>query len=82
MSGPVWKLVRVAGACSSCGETVPELLAVGTVADFEFRPDFRYCRACYERYRDHRDELDQPAVLEQQRPTAVSRPVAVGDTGE
>ena len=74
MSGPVWKLLRLEGPCDSCGEKVPELLAVGTVVDFTFRTDSRFCRECYERYKGHRDELDPRAVDEQQFPPLVSRP--------
>ena len=79
MSGPVWKLLKVPGTCGACGETAGELLAVGTVVDFEFRPDSAFCPACYERYAGRRDELDQRAVAEQRAPRAVSRPSAVPD---
>ena len=74
MSGPVWKVLRHEGTCDSCGETVPELLAVGTVVDFSFRPDSRFCHICYERYKGRHDELDQNAVAEQKAPLFVSRP--------
>ncbi len=79
MSGPVWKLLKVSGTCDACGEASPELLAVGTVVDFEFRPDFRFCPSCYERYKGRRDELDPRAVAEQKAPPAISRPDAVSD---
>ena len=74
MSGPVWKVVRISGPCDSCGETVPERFGVGTVVDFEFRPDSMFCAVCYERYKGHRDELDPKAVAEQRVPPLVSRP--------
>ena len=74
MSGPVWKILRMPGACDSCGEKFDELLAVGTVVDFEFRPDFAFCRACYDRYQGRHDELDPRAVAQQQVPPVVSRP--------
>ncbi len=79
MSGPVWKVLKVPGTCSSCGETSPELFAVGTLVDFEFRPDSAFCPACYERYAGHRGELDQRAVADQRAPRAISRPTAVSD---
>jgi hypothetical protein len=74
MSGPVWKLLRLSGARDSCGENVKERLAVGTVVDFSFHPDFSFCPVCYERYKGRRDELNQKAVEEQQIPPFVSRP--------
>ena len=74
MSGPVWKRLKLTGPCDSCGETVDELLAVGTVVDFEFRPDSRFCHVCYDRYQGHRDELDPSAVADQQKPRLISRP--------
>ena len=74
MSGPVWKKLRRPGACDSCGEKVDELLAVGTVVDFAFRPDFAFCPVCYERYKGRHDELDPKAVAEQKVPPLVSRP--------
>lgn len=74
MSGPVWKILRLEGTCDSCGEKAPELLAVGTVVDFAFRPDSRFCHVCYERYKGHRDELDPRAVAEQKIPPFLSRP--------
>lgn len=79
MSGPVWKLLKLTGPCDSCGEKVDELLAVGTVVDFEFRPDSRFCRVCYERYKGHRDELDPEAVADQQKPRLISRPNSDSD---
>lgn len=79
MSGPVWKLLRAPGTCDSCGEEQGELLAVGTVVDFTFRPDSRFCRTCYDRYRGRHDELDQPAVAEQRAPSVISRPSGVSD---
>lgn len=82
MSGPVWKLLRLEGTCDACGEASAELLAVGTVVDFEFRPETRYCRACYERYKGHRDELHPRAVAEQRAPSLLSRPNAVPDLPE
>jgi len=66
--------MRLEGVCDSCGEKVPELLAVGTVVDFAFRPDSSFCRVCYERYKGRRDELDQRANDEEQLPPLVSRP--------
>ena len=74
MSGPVWKRLKLTGPCDSCGETVDELLAVGTVVDFEFRPDSRFCHDCSDRYQGHRDELDPSAVADQQKPRLISRP--------
>lgn len=74
MSGPVWKILRTPGTCDSCGEDAAELLAVGTVVDFSFHADSRFCRVCYERYRGRHDELDPKAVSEQQAPPLVSRP--------
>ncbi len=82
MSGPVWKLLKVTGTCDSCGERVSELLSVGTVVDFAFRPDFRFCRPCYDRYAGRHDDLDPKAVDEQQRPPLISRPDAVEDVPE
>lgn len=82
MSGPVWKRLRLEGTCDACGETVKELLAVGTVVDFTFRPDFRYCPACYERYRGRHDELHPQAVAEQQNPPLLSRPSDIPDLPE
>ncbi len=69
----------MAATCDSCGESVERLLATGTVVDFEFRPDFRYCEACYEKYRGHRDELNPRAVAEQKVPPLVSRPIQKSD---
>lgn len=74
MSGPVWKILRHPGTCDVCGEEAPQLLAVGTVADFAFRPDSRFCPSCYERYHERHDELDPKAVAEQRVPPLVSRP--------
>ena len=54
------------GSCDSCGEGADELLAVGTVVDYAFRPDYRFCRACYDRYEGRHDELHPKAVAEQQ----------------
>lgn len=82
MSGPVWKRLRLEGTCDSCGETLAELLAVGTVVDFTFRPDFRYCPACYERYRGRHDELHPKAVAEAQDPPLISRPTSDSDLPE
>lgn len=79
MSGPVWKRLRAKGTCDSCGETSDTLLAVGTVADFAFRPDSKFCPACYERYRGRHDELDPKAVAEQKLPPVISRPISEGD---
>ena len=33
------KLMKATGTCDSCGEGVSELLSVGTVVDFAFRPE-------------------------------------------
>ena len=74
MSGPVWKILHLEGSCDSCGERQQELLAVGTVVDFAFRIDSRFCKACYEKYKGRHDELDQKAVDEQQVPPLISRP--------
>ncbi len=74
MSGPVWKILRTPGTCDVCGEDVPELYAVGTVVDYAFTPDSRFCRVCYDRYRERHDELDPRAVAEQRTPPFVSRP--------
>ncbi len=82
MSGPVWKLLRTPGACDSCGESANELLSVGTVVDYAFRPDFRFCRACYDRYEGRHDELHPKAVAEQQLPPVISRPDSVEDVPE
>lgn len=82
MSGPVWKRLRLEGTCDSCGETSAELLAVGTVVDFIFRPEFRYCPACYERYRGRHDELHPRAVAESQDPPLISRPTDDSDLPE
>jgi hypothetical protein len=79
MSGPVWKLLRTPGACDSCGESVSELLAVGTLVDYAFRPDYRFCRPCYDRYDGRHDELHPKAVAEQRAPALVSRPDSVED---
>ena len=79
MSGPVWKLLKTLGTCDSCGENAPELLAVGTVVDFAFRPDSRFCRTCYDRYAGRHDELHQKAVDEQRAPALVSRPDSLED---
>lgn len=82
MSGPVWKLLRTPGVCDSCGESVPELLSVGTVVDYAFRPDYRFCRTCYDRYGGRHDDLDPKAVAEQQLPPLISRPDSVEDVPE
>ena len=82
MSGPVWKRLRLEGTCDSCGEKANELLAVGIVVDFAFRPDFRYCPACYRRYGGRHDELDPQAVAEQRAPSLISRPDAESDLPE
>lgn len=79
MSGPVWKVLRLSGTCDACGETADRLLSTGTVVDFEFRPDFRFCPVCYERYKGRRDELNPRAVAEQKAPPFISRPNAVSD---
>ncbi len=79
MSGPVWKRLRLEGTCDSCGVKASELLAVGIVVDFAFRPDFRYCPACYEKYKGRHDELHPQAVADQQTPGLISRPDAVSD---
>ena len=70
MSGPVWKRLRLKGTCDACGETCDELLASGTVVDFTFTPDSRYCPSCYARYAGRYDELNPKAVAEQQNPPA------------
>ncbi len=75
MSGPVWKLLRLPGTCDACGEKADELLAVGIVVDFAFRPDSRFCRSCYERYKGHHDAPAQKAVAEQKVPPVLSRPI-------
>ena len=82
MSGPVWKRLRLEGTCDACGAASKELFAVGTVVDFSFRPDFRYCPACYERYRGRHDELHPQAVAEQQTPPVISRPSGDSDLPE
>jgi len=82
MSGPVWKRLRLEGTCDACGAASRELLAVGTVVDFCFRPDFRFCPACYERYRGRHDELHPQAVAEQQDPPVISRPSGDSDLPE
>ncbi len=82
MSGPVWKRLRLERTCDSCGETFQELYAVGTVVDFAFRPDFRYCATCYERYRGRHDELHPQAVAEQRVPPFLSRPTSESDLPE
>ena len=74
--------LRLEGTCDSCGDHASELLAVGTVVDFAFRPKFRYCAACYEKYGGRHDELDPEAVAEQQEPSLISRPDAVSDLPE
>ena len=79
MSGPVWKRLRLKGTCDACGETCDELFASGTVVDFAFTPDSRYCASCYTRYAGRYDELNPKAVDEQQNPPALSRPIAKGD---
>ena len=79
MSGPVWKRLRLEGTCDACGETVDELLASGTVSDFKFTPDARYCLSCYTRYAGRYDELNPGAVDEQQVPPVISRPISTGD---
>lgn len=79
MSGPVWKRLRLRGTCDACGETCDELFASGTVVDFKFTPDSRYCASCYARYTGRYDELNPKAVAEQQNPPALSRPIAKGD---
>ena len=66
--------MRTPGTCDVCGEEVVQHFAVGTVVDFSFTPDSRFCPACYERYRGRHDELDPKAVAEQQAPPLVSRP--------
>ncbi|MCG3193586.1 MAG: hypothetical protein DIJKHBIC_02840 [Thermoanaerobaculia bacterium] len=71
--------MRMSGPCDCCGETADELLAVGTVADFVFRPDFAYCRVCYDRYNGRHDELHPEAVAEQRAPRLISRPDDVSD---
>jgi len=82
MSGPVWKLLKMPGTCDSCGESASELLSVGTVVDYAFRPEYRFCRSCYDRYGGRHDELHQKAVDEQQLPPVVSRPDSVEDVPE
>ena len=79
MSGPVWKRLKTEGPCDACGTAVPELLAVGTVVDFSFRPDSRFCSSCYERYKGRHDELDPRAVADQKRPPLISRPISESD---
>jgi hypothetical protein len=79
MSGPVWKRLRLKGTCDACGETCDELLASGTVSDFAFTPDSRYCLSCYTRYAGRYDELNPRAVDEQQAPPVISRPISKGD---
>lgn len=82
MSGPVWKLLHLPGTCDSCGDAADELLAVGIVVDFAFRPDFRYCRPCYDRYGGRHDELHPQAVAEQRAPKLLSRPSSESDIPE
>ena len=82
MSGPVWKRLRLTGTCDSCGTSVPELLAVGTVVDFSFRTDSKFCPVCYERYRGRHDELDPQAVAEQKAPPLISRPISESDVAD
>lgn len=79
VSGPVWKRLRQRGTCDSCGETFDELFAVGTVFDFAFQPDSKFCSTCYVRYAGRYDQLDPKAVDEQQLPPVLSRPIASGD---
>ena len=79
MSGPIWKRLRLEGTCDSCGEKASELLAVGILVDFAFRPNFRFCATCYEKYHGRRDELDPAAAAEQQRPRLISIPVTKSD---
>jgi hypothetical protein len=71
--------MRMSGTCDCCGETSSELLAVGTVSDFVFRPDFSYCRVCYDRYQGRHDDLNQQAVADQQAPRLISRPDSISD---
>ena len=79
MSGPIWKRLRLEGTCDSCGEKASELLAVGILVDFAFRPNFRFCATCYEKYHGRHDELDPEAAAEQQRPRLISIPVTKSD---
>ena len=79
MSGPVWKRLRLKGTCDACGETCDELLASGTVSDFAFTPDSRYCLSCYDALRGPVRRAEPRAVDEQQAPPVISRPISTGD---
>ncbi len=71
--------MRTSGICDCCGEPANQLLAVGTVSDFVFRPDFNYCETCYDRYKGRHDELHPQAVQEQRVPPQISRPSSESD---
>jgi hypothetical protein len=46
--GPVWRLIRgEKDVCHRCGREVVYFPAVGTVVDFRFRPEQKYCWDCY-----------------------------------
>ncbi|MEO8348714.1 MAG: hypothetical protein ABI610_07365 [Acidobacteriota bacterium] len=46
--GPVWRLIRgEKDVCHRCGREIVDFPAVGTVVDFRFRPEQKYCWDCY-----------------------------------
>jgi hypothetical protein len=56
--GPVWKLVKgVKDECSECGKEIVDFPAVGTVVDFEFHPEEKFCWECYEYRKPFVDEI-------------------------
>ena len=46
--GPVWRLIRgEKDVCHRCGREIVDFPAVGTVVDFRFRAEQKYCWDCY-----------------------------------
>jgi hypothetical protein len=73
--GPVWRLMRgEKDLCHRCGRETTDSPAVGTVVDYKFHPEQRYCWECYAVIRPFVDEVASEK-LDPYRP--VTRPAIV-----
>ena len=46
--GPVWRLIKnQKDMCHRCGREIVDYPAVGTVVNFQFQPEEKYCWECY-----------------------------------
>jgi hypothetical protein len=56
--GPVWRLIRgEKDSCHRCGKEIVDYPAMGTVVDFQFRPQEKYCWDCYRYIQPFVDEI-------------------------